>query len=137
MSTSSTISGSYNLYVGAAPTLSNSVTYYSNSTVTGTSTAFSSSVIIPVPAADVPKTAKVTRVLLKSQTAGITLSKIHSWRTRRTGTSAWYNSGIFVNQIDIMNLPLAGNWDFSFQSASGTISFIPGLQFSYDYEIGD
>ena len=114
----------YNLFVGEGSLLSDSVTVYSNISVTGTYTNYSTPVNIKP--TDVPKnTAYVTNVSLKSATPGITMSKIDPFEVRLSTDYSWIRNLKFNYKINIpykygqtSNKPLASTWQVRFKSAS-------------------
>lgn len=117
-------------------------TYFSANSITATPTSYSTNALIVID--DVPNTAVVTDLWLKSYTPGIHGSDIKHWRTKRQDQYSWLNN-IEMNQLiqvpcyygSVSNRYLKGNWLFSFMAANDNATFIPGFSVTYQYEYGD
>lgn len=139
----SLLQGYFNLAVGEANMgMGNSIAFYSNSSITGTPTAFSPSAVITT--SNVPKTAVATKVYCQSKTSGIHMSDINIWRAKRADSSSWMTSLACYPSITVpysygssSNKIVLGNWNFSFEPYSSNVTFQPGLSFDYNYELGD
>lgn len=139
------MSESYNLFVGQGDLMTGSVTVFAKNSATGTYNNYSMPVNITP--ANIPKnTAYVTAVSLKSATSGIRMSDIDPFEVRISTDGSWRRNTKFNYKINIPfnygqtgNKLLASVWQIRFKSSSTskTVTFIPGLYFNYEYEIGD
>lgn len=134
-----------NIAVGCPNMLSASATFYAGSSARGTATSYSPSLTINIgdDGNTLPRTAVAETAYLKSKTAGITPSKVGSWRIRK-GLGSWKETTSIAQNMGYIkdsqnNININGNWQISFKarSSNSTISFIPGIDFFYYYELGD
>lgn len=136
---------SYNLYVGEGELWTGSTKAFSENSVTGTYNKYSTPVNVkPI---NIPKnTAYVTAASLKSATSGIKMIDIDPFEVRLSTDIKWIQNIKYNYKIDIPfsygqigNRRLASTWQVRFKSSdrSKTVTFIPGLHFDYEYEIGD
>lgn len=137
---------SINVAVGNPYTSSGSTTAFATSSVTATSSAYSASRSIRVGdnGLTIPTTAVAKSVLFQTTTSGITQSKIDYWRIQAPNTSLWVNSNRFASTIDMdykkdstNNKNINGTWQISLQAANSTITLVPGIYITYNYEWGD
>ncbi|AAK79740.1 hypothetical protein BJV85_002221 [Clostridium acetobutylicum] len=131
------------LTVGDPVLIYDSTTAYADNYITGPTTGYSS--IANINVTNVPTTAAVKDIYVRSLNDVARVSDFNYWKVMAPGESFWRDSGqqcnigIDVNYVEngTNNVQLMGTWRFVFQAGVDPISIIPGLHFDYVYEAGD
>jgi len=136
-----------NITIGKPNMSRGDVTVFATSTITATSSAFSpaASIVVGDNGKTVPRTAVVWRVDRRNR-PGLLLSELPYWRIKYPGGRNWITSAQCDYIIDIgytedgtNNKNINGIWQISGKADKhySPLTYTPGINIAYYYELGD